>query len=234
VLAGDLGPEINRRTSASDVPVLVASEQPVANWLKPVDGKPGTFRTAGVGLKEEVDFVPFYQLPRRRYAVYWDMYTPSEWTRKETEFRAQQEKQKKLDAATIGFAQPGQMQAERDFNQQGEGSSPVRAEGHFGRNAAKWFSFDLPVDPAHPLMLIVTYSNDNAGLSACDVLVDDKKVGEQTGARRSPEQELHFFDVEYQLPADLVTDKKKVTVRFNATGGKSTPSVFGIRIVRSD
>jgi hypothetical protein len=84
------------------------------------------------------------------------------------------------------------------------------------------------------LTLIVTYSNDNAGQSACDVLVDARKVGEQTGARRSPEQEIHFFDVEYHLPADLLTDKKKVTVRFDATGGRSTPSVFGIRIVRSD
>jgi DUF1680 family protein len=235
VLAGDLGPEIGGRGAAGpDVPVLVAPEQPVGNWLKPVAGKPGTFRTTGVGLKLEVDFAPFYQLPRKRYAVYWDMYAPEEWSRKESEFRAREEKLKKLVAATIGFAQPGQMQAERDFNQQGEGSGPVRAEGHFGRNATKWFSFDLPVDPAHPLRLVVTYSNDNGGPSACDVLVDAKKVGEQTGARRSPEQEIRFSDVEYQLPADLVTDKKKVTVRFDATGGRSTPSVFGIRIVRSD
>lgn len=234
VLAGDLGPEIGGRASAPDVPVLVALEQPVANWLKAVAGKPGAFRTTGVGLKQEIDFVPFYQLPRRRYAVYWDMYAPAEWSKKEAEFRSREEKQKKLDAATIGFAQPGQMQTERDFNQQGEGSSPVRVENHFGRNATKWFSFDLPVDPAHPLTLVITYSNDNGGPSACDVLIDGRKIGEQTGARRSPEQEIHFSDVEYRLPADLVADKKKVTVRFEATGGRSTPSVYGIRIVRSD
>jgi DUF1680 family protein len=233
VLAGDLGPA-GGRGAGPDAPVLVAPEQPVANWLKPVAGKTGTFRTTGVGLKQEIDFVPFYQLPRRRYAVYWDMYAPAEWTRKETEIRAREDKQKKLEEATIGFAQPGQMQAERDSNQQGEGSSPVRPEGHFGRNATKWFSFDLPVDPAHPLTLIVTYSNDNAGASACDVLVDGQKVGDRTGARRSPEQEIRFSDIEYQLPGDLLAGKKKVTVRFEATNGRPTPSVFGIRIVRSD
>ena len=64
-------------------------------------------------------------------------------------------------------------------------------------------------------------------------LVDAKKVGEQTGARRSPEQEIRFFDVEYPMPADLIADKRKVTVRFEATNGRSTPSVFGVRIVRS-
>ena len=80
----------------------------------------------------------------------------------------------------------------------------------------------------------MTYSNENRGPSACDVLVDGKKVGEQTGARRNPEQEIRFFDVEYTLPADLIADKTKITVRFEATGERPTPSVFGVRIVRSD
>jgi hypothetical protein len=92
----------------------------------------------------------------------------------------------------------------------------------------------LAVDPAHPLTLIVTYSNENRGPSAADLLVNGRKVGEQTGVRRSPEQEIRFFDVEYRMPADLIADKKMVTVRFEATNGRSTPSVFGVRIVRSD
>jgi hypothetical protein len=84
------------------------------------------------------------------------------------------------------------------------------------------------------LKLIVTYSNENRGPSACDVLVDGRKVGEQTGLRRSPEQEIRFFDAEYAIPADLAADKKKVTVRFEGANGRSTPSVFGVRIVRAD
>ncbi len=234
VLAGDLGAATGGRAPGPDVPVLVAPEEPVANWLKPIPGKPGAFRTTGVGLKQEIDFVPFYQLPRRRYAVYWDMYTPAQWTQRETAYREREEKQKKLEAATVGFAQPGQMQAERDTNQQGESSAPVHVEDRNGRAATKWFSYDLPIDPAHPMTLIVTYSNENRGASACDVLVDGKKIGEQTAGRRSPEQEIRFFDVEYLIPADLIANKSKVTVRFEAPEGKSTPSVFGVRTVRAD
>jgi DUF1680 family protein len=237
VLAGDLGPALSyqqAREPRPEVPVLVAPDQPVANWLKPVDGKPGTYRTAGVGLKQDIDFVPFYELPRHRYAVYWDMYSPAEWSKREEDYRAREAKLKKLEAATVGFAQPGQMQAERDANQQGDGSSPVRVEDRFGRTASKWFSFDLPVDTAHPVTLIVTYSNENRGPSVCDVLVDGKKVGDQTGQRHSPEQLVRFYDVEYPLPAETVAGKNKVTVRFEATNGRSTPSVFGVRIVRSD
>ncbi len=234
VLAGDLGPAAGRGTTGPEAPVMVAPEQPVANWLKPVAGKPGTFRTTGAGLKQEIDFLPLYQLPRRRYAVYWVMYSPVEWSKRETAYRAQEEKQRKLEAATIGFAQPGQMQAERDSNQQGESSSTVRVEDRNGRAATKWFSYDVIVDPAHPLTLIVTYSNENRGPTACDVLVEGNKLGEQRGPRRSPEQQIRFFDVEYRLPADWIAKKTKVTVRFEAANGLSTPSVFGVRIVRSD
>jgi len=235
VLAGDLGPELRggqSRPVAPDVPVLVASNQAVSNWLKPVAGKPGTFQTVGVGLKQEIAFAPFYQLPRKRYAVYWDMYTPAEWAAKETEVRTREEKQKKLETATIGFVQPGQMQTERDANQQGEDTAPVRVEDRFGRAATKWFSFDLPVDPAHPNTLIVTYSNENRGAGAAEVLIDGKKVGDQTASRRSPEQEVRLFDVEYRIPADWIAGKQKVTVRFEALNGRSTPSVFGLRTIR--
>ena len=93
---------------------------------------------------------------------------------------------------------------------------------------------DLPVNPANPLTLIVTFSNENRGPASCDVLVDGKKLGEHTGARRSPEQEIRFIDAEYPLTPDLVAGKQKVTVRFEATNGRSTPTVFGIRVVRTD
>ena len=241
VLAGDLGPEIDLdrwerlgSKAAADVPALVAPQSPVEQWLKPVAEKPGTFRTTGVGLMTDINFVPFYQLPRRRYAIYWDMFTPEEWQKRSARFEAEQLKQKKLENATVAFAQPGQMQTERDFNEQGEDSSPVQLEGHFGRRGSKWFSFDLPVETDHPMTLVVTYSNDNWRHTFCEVLVDGQKVGEKAGEHRSPEQQIRFTDIEYPITADLLKDKKKVTVRFEAKNGEATPGVFGIRIVRAD
>lgn len=50
------------------------------------------------------------------------------------------------------------MQPEHNFNQQGEDTTPDRVLGRAGRRGRQWFSFDLPVDPAHPMTLIVTYS----------------------------------------------------------------------------
>jgi len=240
VLAGDLGAETFKERDGEgwrvvpNAPVLVAANQSVANWLQPVAGKPGTFLTSGVGLATDITFVPFYRLPRRKYAIYWDMFTPEEWKKKSEAYAAEQEKQKKLEAATVAFAQPGQMQTERDLNQQGEESSPFQLEGRYGRRGTKWFSFDLPVEAGHPMVLMVTFSNDARRKGSLDVLVDGKNVGVQSTERRSPEQEVRFFDVEYAIPAELLAGKQKVTVRFEAAAGSDIPGVFGIRMVRAD
>ena len=43
-----------------------------------------------------------------------------------------------------------------------------------------------------------------------------------------------FFDVEYRIPAAVVKDKKKVTVRFQATGNNEIAAVYGVRLIRVD
>jgi len=237
VLAGDLGPE-NQKDLKRDtltwqlkVPVFVAAERPVAEWLKPVPGKPGQFRTHGVGRDEDVDFMPFYRLHRRTYAVYWDLFTTAEWEQKKTQYAAAEQRHRRLEAATVAFVQPGEMQPERDFNYQGEDSRPVRVMGRAGRRGKKWFSFDLPVEPQHPMALVVTYNHDEWRKRTFEILIDGKLLKEQTVERRGP---MRFFDVKYPMPAEMVKGKTKVTVRFQATGGNEIAAVFGIRMIRAD
>jgi len=233
VLAGDLGPEEGRRRGGDhgEVPVFVGAERPVADWLKPLPDKPGCFRTDGVGKDHDVDFVPFYRLHRRTYAIYWDLFKPQEWEQRATELAAEGERQRKLEAATVGFVQPGEMQAERDANMQGEDTEPLRLQSRPGRRGAKWFSFDLPVDPAHPMALVVTYNHDEWQERKFEVLVDGARVGEQTIERRGP---MRFFDVKYPVPADLLKGKQKVTVKFQAGAGSELGTVFGLRMIRAD
>lgn len=237
VLAGDLGEEpaegsgSRRRTAETDsVPVFVAAEQPVMDWLKPVAGNPGTFHTTGVGRDRDVDFVPFYRLHRHKYAVYWDLFTPAEWEERAAEIAAEREKQLTLEAATVAFVQPGEMQAERDVNMQGEETSPERIMGRPGRRGAKWFSFDMPVDAAQPLALVVTYNRDEWRERTFQILVDGERIGEQVIPPRGP---LQFFNVEYAVPKAFVKNKTKVTVKFVATKGNEIGCVFGLRIIRA-
>jgi DUF1680 family protein len=250
VLAGDLGPERERRRGRQAeaqagarppaqpirIPSLVAADRPLSEWIKAVADKPGNFRTAGVGREEDVDLAPFYRLHRRAYSIYFDLFTPAEWEKKAAELLAAQERRRKLEAATVAFVdQPGEVYSERDFNQRGEETTPVRIGGRPGRSARKWFSFDLPVDAAHPLKLIVTYHGEERATRTFEILVDDTRVGEQRIERHRPGSPTKsFFDVEYAIPAELVKGKQKVTVRFQATGGNQTAGVFGVRMVRAE
>jgi hypothetical protein len=240
VLAGDLGPEERRGRGRSGrygrprAPVFVAAERPVEEWLKPIPNKNGHFRTEGVGREKDVDFVPFYCLHRRTYAVYWDLFTPSEWEVKAAEYAAERERQRKLELATVAYVQPGEMQPERDYNYQGADDARVtRVEGRPGRRARSWFSFDLPVEPSGPMALVVTYYSEERrrGPARFEILVDDERIAEQEITRSSP---ARFFDIEYAIGAKLVKGKKKVNVRFQAIEGNSVEGVFGIRIVRAD
>jgi DUF1680 family protein len=247
VLAADLGSERERGQGRDvsikppTIPVFVAAEQPVIQWVKPIPNKPGHFRVTnvgrdslGAGLEVEVDMIPFYRLHRRTYAVYFDLLTEPEWEGKKAEYVAEQERQRELEKATVAYVQPGEEQPERDFNFQGPDDTWTTAMmGRPGRRGRSWFSYDLPVKPDRPLILVVTYYSGERGRgeASFDILVDGERIGHQEVARSSPPS---FFDVEYAIDANIVKGKKKVTVRFQATEGSYIASVFGIRMIRGD
>jgi len=53
--------------------------------------------------------------------------------------------------------------------------------------------------------------------------VTARSVADEVDARgRTPEQIAHFLEKEYAVPAEMVKDKQKVTIRFQATGGNET------------
>ncbi|MCG6958219.1 MAG: glycoside hydrolase family 127 protein [Gemmatimonadetes bacterium] len=246
VLAGDLGPEPERtrggpRPAAPVVPVFVSAEEDVASWVKPVSGSPGRFRSDAVGREpnaegrpHDVDFAAFYRLPRRTYSTYWDVFTPEAWEKVQGGYKAEAERLHRLELATVAYVQPGEIMFERRFNYQGaQDSNPTRIMGRPGRTARSWFSYDLEVQPAHPMALVVTYfSGDRRALPAAfDILVDGSRVAsphlEETAPRR-------FFDVTYPVPEAVVADKANVTVRFQAHEGSQVATVFGVRMIRSD
>jgi hypothetical protein len=239
VLAGNLAlePELGeeRRGPLTQAPPLLTAERPVAEWVKPVRGRPGEFRTEGALEGREVPLVPFYRLHRRVYAAYFDLYTPAEWKQQEAAIAAERQRQQRLDAATLVYVHPGEAQPEREFNLQGEETS-VAVEpisGRRGRRARKWFSLDVPVKPgaaAKPLSLVVTYHSDQPRPRSFEVLVDGTRVAEQTlpasGASR-------FLDMEYPLPETLLRDKQRVNVRFQAKDGREIAAVYAIRLARA-
>jgi hypothetical protein len=239
VLAADLGPE-RRGAGADPIPSLLTGDKAVGEWLQPVPDKLGVFQTVSVGRtpddkEKDLEFTPFYRLHRRLYGIYFDLYSSDAWSKKLQETAAAQKKQQVLEGATIGYVAPGDAEKEKASNQQGEETNQDRMTGRSGRRSKKWFSYDVPVDSSKPVVLLVTYNTDERGKRSGEVMVDGQRLGEQSIERSPPGSVTgRFFDVEYKLPAELIKDKKKVTVKFQATGGNETATVFGVRTIRGD
>jgi DUF1680 family protein len=235
VLAADLGPEDSFEAwREGALPAFVSAGQPPDAWLKPIPGKPGHFRAWSAGGEKEIELMPFFRLQRRTYAVYFDLFTPFEWEARKAEFAAERERQHRLQQATVAFFQPGEMQPERDFDFQGEGTEfdeANRVQGRAYRRARQWMSWTMPVGENRALALVVTYFQDEWRRRTFDILVDGTRIAEQAVERGGVPR---FFDLRYPIPPGLLAGKQRITVRFQATNGSETAKVFGARLIRSE
>ncbi|HXG66819.1 MAG TPA: beta-L-arabinofuranosidase domain-containing protein, partial [Blastocatellia bacterium] len=189
VLAGELGPVDDPEAKwITYVPVLITENRPLTEWIKPVAGQPATFRTAGVGRPRDVTLYPFYRMHHKRYSVYWDLFTPQQWALREAAYKAELERARELEALTVDFAQPGEMQPERDHNMQGERTSAGEHQERKWRHATDggWFSFDVKVLPDKPVSLICTYWGGDGGARTFDILVNGVKIATQSLQNNMP------------------------------------------------
>jgi uncharacterized protein len=222
-------------------PVFVAEGKPLDEWIKPVSGAPGHFRTASAGREpnaegnaHEVDLVPFYQLHDRTYSTYWDLMTPDQWAAQKAEYVREAAHERKLDAATVALVKPTMDTSEHQLNYQaGNGVTAAYVAGRIGRAGRSWFSYDLPVESAHPMVVIVTYYSADRRTSPAsfDILADGERIGEQKVELTDPG---HFYDVTYPVPPTLLNGKSKVTLRFQAKERSQIAAVFAVRMVRGD
>jgi hypothetical protein len=234
VLAGELGSEADGdKAGVVLVPALITANKPVAEWIKPVAGEASTFRTVGAGRPGDVTLSPFYRLHNRRYVVYWDLFSPEQWVEREADYKAELERVRQLEAMTVDFAQPGEMQPERDHNMQGEGTEAGEHSGRKWRHARDggWVSFDLKVLPDKAVSLVCSYWGSETGARNFDILIDGVKLASQSLHNDRPEQ---FFDVTYPIPEELTRGKTKVTVRFQAQPGNTAGGFYGLRIIRRE
>ncbi len=217
-----------------EAPVLV-TDRPVNEWLKPVAGKPGTFRASGVARTVstagtmDLEFAPFYAVHRRTYGAYWEFLTNAELEARRAALAAEKARVAQLEAATVAHLSPVEPASEKPFNMQGDETTIVRADGKPGRRSAKWFSYDLTSNGVSPIAIVVTYNSDQRRTRSHEILVDGQRVGETTVPQGSVAK---FYDVEYAVPAALSAAKQKLAVRFQATNGNETAPVFGVRIVK--
>lgn len=234
VLAGELGPLNDpEATDYMYTPVMIPDDNDVSDWIQPVMDKPNTFKTVGVGHPRDVILYPFYKMHDRMYSVYWDIFTQDEWKEREADYLNARKQLNIIEKSTIDYAQPGEMQPERDHNFDGENTRVVSLQSRGGRTAYGngWFSFDMKVESETDLMLVLTYAKEIQRLEGegFDILIDGQLL--ENEPKKGFNETARFYNVNYKIPKEYYENKNSITIKFKAHPNGRVRRIFGIRIV---
>jgi DUF1680 family protein len=220
----------------AEAPVIVTDQRDPALWIDPVKDMSLTFRTKDVGRPSDVTLVPYHCLWNQKYAIYWRLTDQAGWEKMkpklEAERKARQEamaqeaaRKASLKARTIDSVDIGNSESEKSHEIKEQNSRSGELAGRHWRDAAPggWFEYNMEVMPDMPTKLLCTYWGSDNGRSF-DILVDGEKIATQKLNRSQPSE---FFDVEYNIPTELTSDKKSIVVRFDGTDDSVTGGVFG-------
>jgi DUF1680 family protein len=221
-------------------PAVVADDATLLASLQAVPGKPNTFtapskifRVPGEEAGEPVTLAPFYQAYDEHYQTYWDRFTAAQWGVKEEAYKKELAVQRALEARTVDYVQAGEEQDERDHNLQGEQTDTREFNDQTWRvtNTNGWFSWDLKVKPDRSQELQVELGANRRG-NALVLLIGDTKLmaeaADLTAAQEGPRVSL------YKLPPELIKDRQKITVKFQARNDARGTGVASARVVQAN
>lgn len=232
VLAGDLGAEDDPKSSDPlYVPVLMVDDRNPETWTKSVEGNVNTFVTQNVGRPRDVEFKPFYETHERRYSVYFDLFNAQQWDMQQAEYKATQEKLKKMEKMTIDFFQLGEMQPERNHNFESEKTwvNEFKYKKYREADRGGWFSFELDVYAGQPMSMAFEYWGGFPGSRTFDIVVNGKKIATENISSVKPGE---FFYKYYELPDDLTVEGGKIKVKLIPHGGHRAGPLFSARTMK--
>lgn len=215
------------------LPVLVTDDRPVDQWLSRQGPDQLEFRTLEAGRPQDVTLAPFFAIDDKRYVVYWDVFTESQWQQEQERYEAEQMRLKELAVRTVDLFSIGEMQPERDHHVKGEKTGPGEFNGRKFRHAwdGGWFSFEVKLPEKGPADLLVTYWGSETGARKFDIMLGEEKLATQSLHQDQPGK---FWDQVYSIPENLMTGKSKTTIKFQAHPGNYAGGVFGVRVVKPE
>jgi DUF1680 family protein len=217
-------------------PIIVGDNlSSIADSLVPFEGKPLTFTTSGLKIKNAPDNLmlePFYEVHDSRYMMYWLTLTPAQYQELLDSLAAGGDDEIALEARTIDQLQPGQQQPESDHYMETSNSYSGTYMDEFWRDARNggYFSYLLNTNNELNLSLMVRYWGNEGGYRTFDILIDNEKLVTEniTGKWNVSE----FYNVEYKIPNSMINGKNNIRVKFQAPASGYAGGSFYIRLLR--
>ena len=218
---------------------IIIQNGTVDDWLANIKNNlvktPGKLEFTLRGTDEDDNFIfkPYYLEYKERYGIYFYLLTPDSPVLKE--IMESRERARRLVEATIDVVQIINDQYEVAHNLRGNSSGGYH-EGYnfrqaYGRaDGEGWFSYDLAVNPEVANYLCLKYYSGDAGRKF-NIYIDDQLFVEETIQDRIG---ADFYDVQYEIPAEWIKGKNKITVKFANRGPGYAGRIFDKVLVMRD
>ena len=166
------------------------------------------------GTNQKLIFSPHYKQHTNRYGIY---FTLADSRTKLPE--NQDDKYVVIDSLPVGNDQ-----YEFSHNLKSENSSSGNFKGLMFRDASSdgWFSYDMAVDNKAVNYLRVKYYSGDAGRKF-KIFIDGILLSDVTLGNPVPN---NFYDIYYEIPAEMIVGKEQITVKFMAETGNYAGGIF--------
>lgn len=198
--------------------VLIIKDGTIKNWLKNINEnlvqEGNALKFTLKGTNQNLVFSPHYKQHENRYGIYFTLVD------KNTEIK-ENEADKYIVIDSLPVAND---QYEFSHNLKAENSNTGNFKGLMFRDATPngQFSYEMAVDNTTTNYLAVKYYSGDVGRHFT-ILVDGTLLADVTLEDPNPNG---FYDVYYKIPAELINDKEKITVTFQAMPDSYAGGIF--------
>ena len=229
VLSANMGTNnMNTGTTGVDVTVplwdasvsetLIVEKGTINKWLRNIDENlvriGDSLEFSLKGTNQNLIFSPHYKQHTSRYGIYFTL-ADSRTKLPENE----EDKYLVIDSLPVGNDQ-----YEFSHNMKCENSTSGNFKGLMFRDAHSdgWFSYDMAVDNTTTNYLKVKYFSGDVGRKF-KIFVDGELLADVTLENPHPN---NFYDIYYEIPQEMIGDKDKTTVKFQAETGSFAGGIF--------
>lgn len=226
-----------KRLPVDKAPILI-TEKPasIVNSLVQIKDKPLHFKFSNIAIGNEIplELEPFYKVHDARYMMYWMTLNKNQYKTYVDSIAKKEADRIALQQKTVDVVIAGEQQPEADHQMQQINTGTGNRLDEFWREARNggFISYQLSTNNETSLSLMIRYWGAERGSRKFDIMIDDQLLISEDLTDKWNVQE--FKDVTYQIPASMLTNKKQVTIKFQAKQGSTAGAFYQVRLVRKN
>ena len=189
---------------------------------------------------KQLELRPFYQIHHARYMCYW--YQQTEENFQKSDMAQTEAANEALAARTLDFVAPGEQQSEagHEYNYSSDSSTgDYNTEHYRDARANGYIQYTLFNEQkvSEQLSVMFRFNLADKGRQAT-LTVDGTKIADITIPSSAKGSDANgFYNIEYPLPANLITDsngnvKTKFVVRLTASPSTLCPGIYYVRLLK--